>query len=331
MTDGYTETRYYTMSNDNYTTYRDLVELNTKYNVVNSDSTVNANSFIDDRLYTFFNIDDFNTSMSNNTIVINMNSPNIVEFRSNVVNDNTNVVSTYYGSIDSLIIENYKIDQQISELAKKVTDFFLISTALYGIIYRDAGTTTTATTDTTTTDNVYMLNNALASGINIDFTNIPSSVGPELSDYEDLIIEKLYVLYGEALDELRLNDESNDDKYSSYLSKNLSLHSNYLNNFESLNDKQDKFDTKKAFVITMMAKAHKANKLYSTKKLWFTIYLSFLLVYILSIIGVIYASGSSNEMFSMFQNSTVGFVMVVFNAIILLSLFFYEISKYFYK
>ena len=51
MTDGYTETRYYTMSNDNYTTYRDLVELNTKYNVVNSDSTVNANSFIDDRLY----------------------------------------------------------------------------------------------------------------------------------------------------------------------------------------------------------------------------------------------------------------------------------------
>lgn len=330
MTDGYTETRYYTMSNDNYTTYRDLVELNTKYNVVNSDSTVNSNSFIDDRLYTFFNIDDFNTSMSNNTIVINMSSSNIVQFRTNVVDDNTNVVSTYYGSIDSLIIENYKIDQQISELAKKVTDFFLISTALYGIIYRDDGTTTTATTPT---NNAYTLINALASGITIEFTNISpsSSVGPELSDYEDLIIEKLYVLYGEALDELRLNDESNDDKYSSYLSKNLSLHSNYLNNFESLNDKQDKFDTKKAFVITMMAKAHKANKLYSTKKLWFTIYLSFLLVYILSIIGVIYASGSSNEMFSMFQNSTVGFVMVVFNAIILLSLFFYEISKYFYK
>jgi hypothetical protein len=197
-----------------------------------------------------------------------------------------------------------------------VTIFFIVSTALYGLLYATDQITDKQLSDT------YSINLS-ADGPNITFTS---------STHEELI-KYLYYLYNHSIEDMKLNKPNKEetDTYANHLIRNTTLNNMYQSQFTKLSEKQNNFDTKKAFVITMMAKAHKANKLYARKKFWFTIYLSLLMLYIFGVIGVLYAASSSYEMFNMFQSSMIGFVMIVLNSIILTILFFYEISKYFYK
>lgn len=313
----FTETRYYKIDESTPASnqgYDELVALNTKFNVIENGAS-NEKLFIDKDLYTFFDIDNFKSGLSN--IIINVPSsfePNTDDDYNDFVDisEGQNAVG-YFNEIDGYT-NGYKLDEQVIKLAKKVTIFFIVSTALYGLLY--------ATDPINNLSNNYSIQ--LSDGQTITFT-----FSSEIS--HQALIEYLYYLYNHSIEDLKLNKPTDKDTYANHLSRNTTLNNMYQSQFTKLSEKQNNFDTKKAFVITMMAKAHKANKLYSRKKFWFTIYLSLLMLYIFGVIGVLYAASSSYEMFNMFQSSMIGFVMIVLNSIILTILFFYEISKYFYK
>jgi hypothetical protein len=310
----YTETRYYkidesTGSNQGYDA---LVELNTQFNVVENGANT---PFINRSLYTFFDIETFKTGFSNIAINVPGSFESATDHAYNefVKISESQYALGYFNDINGFNTEGYKLDEQVKKLAKKVTIFFIVSTALYALLY-----TTDPITDQQLSD-TYSIN--LSDGPNITFT----------SSTHQALIEYLYYLYNHSIEDMKLNKPTDDDTYANHLIRNTTLNNMYQSQFTKLSEKQNNFDTKKAFVITMMAKAHKANKLYSRKKFWFTIYLSLLMLYIFGVIGVLYAASSSYEMFNMFQSSMIGFVMIVLNSIILTILFFYEISKYFYK
>lgn len=321
----YDETRYYKLEDSTTATglsnqgYDELVALNTKFNVViNGDN--DKIPFIDSDLYTFFNIDTFKSDLKIITINVpssfdNTNDSAYEEFKTDTYGI-TIQHNDYFKNIEKYT-NKFKIDQYVVNLAKKVTNFFIVSTALYGLLY-----TTDPITDPLSNNYSIQLS---------DVRTITFTFQSEIT--HEGLIGYLYYLYNHSIEDLKLNkpNDATSDNYANDLSRNTTLNNIYESQFTKLSEKQNKFDTKKAFVITMMAKAHKANKLYSRKKFWFTIYLSLLMLYIFGVIGVLYASSSSYEMFNMFQSSMIGFVMIVLNSIILTILFFYEISKYFYK
>ncbi len=330
----YNETRYYKKGDGAGTSnmgYDDLVRLNTEYNVPNSGLST---SYINSNLYAFFDFDHFKSAISgsgsDSDLIINKvesaTDVTIDNFILKTKTDNLSNLSNYYDGISSYS-NDYVIDTYIMDLAKKVTDYFVVSTALYELLYATEGYI--EGTDTITVKRESSLQIEYGGFDDSPFALLPNE---DTNSKQNSIIAYLYKIYVQSIEALKLNDADNSDTgFSGSLHENITLNSKFLDNQDKLDTHQDKFDTKKAMVITMMAKAHKANKLYSKKKLWFTIYLSMLIVYLLAVIGVIYASSSSYEMLNMFQNSMVGFVLIVFNAIILISLFFYEISKYFYK
>ena len=333
----YTETRFYKIfesETESDQGYDDLVKLNTEYNVPGGGQGTSNVSYINSNLYNYFNYDHFKQACleSNNLIITKIDAPvTLSTFITQLKNDTDNSnLSNYYTALDGMITESndeYILDNHVKNLAVKVTDYFVVSTALYELLYTEEGTT-------------------ISDGIKVSYS-WDQSKAIEYKDFDEkpfakprdgddrsqqnAIIEYLYPLYIEAIEALKLNDSNQDKKYSRYLDQNIQLNKKFLNQQQQLDANQDVFDTKKALVITMMAKAHKANKLYSKKKLWFTIYLSMLIVYLLTVVGVIYAASSSNEMFNMFQNAMVGLVIAVSSAFILIALFIYEISKYFYK
>lgn len=315
----YTETRYYKLvdsengdsvgsSNQGYD---ELVELNTKFNVVeNGSSNI---PFIDRNLYTFFDIETFKLDVNTITINVPENFDNNSDYNYEAFKTNTQQQHNDYFIRIENYKNDYKLDEQVIKLAKKVTNFFIVSTALYGLLY--------------STDNISDLSSNYS--ISLEAQTITFIISSTINHQR--LIEYLYYLYNHSIEDLKLNKPGEDDTYANHLIRNTTLNDRYQSQFTKLAEKQNNFDTKKAFVITMMAKAHKANKLYSRKKFWFTIYLSLLMLYIFGVIAVLYVSSSSYEMFNMFQSSMSGFVMIVLNSIILTILFFYEISKYFYK
>lgn len=337
----YTETRYYKIfesESESDQGYDDLVKLNTEYNVPNANGQSTSNTpYINPNLYSYFNYDHFKKECleSNNLIITNTGTTpvTLATFINQLKTgpDNSDL-SNYYTRLNGVITDSndeYILDNHVKNLAVKVTDYFVVSTALYELLYSESEEG--ATTDGDGIKVYYNWNDAKA----IEYYGFPENPFAKNRDgdssQQNAIIEYLYPLYIEAIEALKLNDSAGDKKYSRYLDENIQLNKKFLNQQQQLDANQDVFDTKKALVITMMAKAHKANKLYSKKKLWFTIYLSMLIVYLLTVVGVIYAASSSNEMFNMFQNAMVGLVIAVSSAFILIALFIYEISKYFYK
>ena len=340
----YTETRYYKIGETGASNqgYDDLVKLNTEYNVPGGGQGTSNVSYINSNLYNYFNYDRFKQECleSNNLIITKIDAPvTLSTFINQLKDDNSNLLD-YYTGLDGMITDSneYILDNHVKNLAVKVTDYFVVSTALYELLY------TESEEGRTTTDGIKVYYNwsdpASTTRKAIEYNGFVAEAFADLRDDEDVtttaskqnaIIKYLYPLYIEAIEALKLNDSDAEKKYSKYLHDNITLNNMFLTQQQQLDANQDVFDTKKALVITMMAKAHKANKLYSKKKLWFTIYLSMLIVYLLTVVGVIYAASSSNEMFNMFQNAMVGLVIVVSSAFILIALFIYEISKYFYK
>jgi hypothetical protein len=324
--ENYTETRYYKLEDSEG--YDKLVKLNTEYGVPTSGQGSSSNvSYINSNLYNYFNINNFINGIGN-TLVVEADSSSLSEFIRKAKENNSNSnLRDYYDNLNNTISASneYILDKHVKNLAEKVTDYFVVSTALYDLLYAtDNEIDSTEPIEVTKTTNLKIEYHGF---IEADFaiTNDDSS-----SSKQNAIINYLYGFYTKAVEALKLNDET-DQKYSNHLSQNIDLNKAFLEQQQKLDSNQDVFDTKKALVITMMAKAHKANKLYSKKKLWFTIYLSMLIVYLLAVVGVIYAASSSYEMFNMFQNAMVGLVITVLSSFILISLFIYEISKYFYK
>lgn len=324
----YTETRYYKIEESNG--YAELVKLNTEYGVPTSGQGSSNVSYINSDLYNYFNIDYFiggiGTTLVVEALVVEADSSSLANFINKAKTDNSSL-SNYYDNLNNTISASneYILDKHVKNLAEKVTDYFVVSTALYELLYA----TNNEIEDTTESISVTKTTNLTIQykGFSEEGFAIPIS---EDSSKQNAIINYLYGFYTEAVEALKLNDDT-DQKYSKHLHENIKLNKDFLEQQQQLDSNQDVFDTKKALVITMMAKAHKANKLYSKKKLWFTIYLSMLIVYILAVVGVIYAASSSYEMFNMFQNAMVGLVITVLSSFILISLFIYEISKYFYK
>ena len=328
----YTETRYYKIGESNGG-YDELVKLNTEYNVPNANSGQSTSNtpYVNPNLYNYFDIDYFIGRIgteTGTTLVVKADSSSLVDFIRQAKSDNSNL-RDYYTALNNTITasNDYILDKHVKNLAEKVTDYFVVSTALYDLLYamnddEIKGTGPIFVTKTTNLRIKYEDLVAMPFAITNDVTDSPSK--------QNAIIRYLYGFYTKAVEALKLNDNTNQ-KYSDHLSQNINLNNDFLEQQQKLDSNQDVFDTKKALVITMMAKAHKANKLYSNKKLWFTIYLSMLIVYLLAVVGVIYAASSSYEMFNMFQNAMVGLVITVLSSFILISLFIYEISKYFYK
>ena len=301
----YTETRYYTLPTDSTSNqgYNELVKMNTEYNT----GTSNV-SYVPTDLYEYFNYETFKTTVDSMSVDMSRitDSTTLENFRTSMTNASNSNIKRIYDNIDGhTSSNNYILDEHIATLAKKVTDYFVVSTALYGIIYCTDSLTSQFTTSLNGQD-----------GIQITYSN-----------YSDDNFENLYTLYNTVIEELKLGD----GEYSQNLSMNLKLNKEFNLNDESLSEKQDIFDSKKAFVITMMAKSHKANKLFAKKKIWFTIYLVLMVLYVAAFLGIIFATSSSMDMFNQFQSSMSGMVIVIVNAVVLLGLFLNEITRYFYK
>ena len=314
----YVETRYYSMGADaigGNESYEKLVKLNTEFNIGSGGNTETTNSFIDSRLYSKFNITKFNEFFANEIFDV---AKLISYIRDNSLTPLQDPLQEYITEIkDVSASNNYIIDKHVVYLAIKVTHYFLISSALYTLIY--ASKTTISKGETAERNMEY-------TGTSQIDDKHPSFL------FTDINIEVLYDLYTSLIEDLKF-DSGDDAKntHSNFLHKNFDLNNKFNQNDIQLNDKQQIFDSKKAFVITMMAKSHKANKLFSNKRFWFMVYTILILIYIFATLGFVFMANSNNVTFSMFQSAMSGIVILSLNSFILMIMLILEISNYFKK
>jgi hypothetical protein len=281
--------------------YDELVIINTSTRVSDDDAATQA--FINTGLYDYFNLAVFNEKTTGLTDITVSDTSTIESIVSELKTKNT-TYSTWMTELDAISESNdYMIDAHIVQLASKVNDYFVISSALYSYIYKQNPGTVTG-----------------------EPIQGPTWVFTETVGSDDLL-SNLVTLYYESMENLKLSDGT----YNTYITENARLNNTFNDQNGLLNSKQDSFDKKKAFVITMMAKSHKANKLYSTKQFWFMVQLILLFIYVFGIIGIIFASTSTYGVFNAFQSSMTGLVLVISNICILIVIFINELIKYFYR
>lgn len=317
----YEETRYYTKSGSEpsftYKYYDDLVKTSTAYNDSAGEKTV---SFVNPKLFDFFNINTFLARFNTQTFTVNMHTSILsedlsIEETMNLVFDTTTAFNNYIGEIDTIMGDNeYIIDRNIGVLAKNVSYFFLVSSALYTNI----GSTSEIPTDGTTS---VQLNTSMPYFI----YSYPSIEGTDTTPTTPGITTRLVEAYFKTLNSL----EMGEGEYTSHLNRNVLLNRKFNAMDQQLTDKQEIFNDKKAFVITMMSKTHKANKQLTAKKSLLNTYLMALFVYIITCIGLVLAGNSSYPMFQAIQTTIVGTILAGLNAIILLGLLVTESMAFF--
>ena len=304
----YVETRYYDAEGSSNNEYSELVRKITSFN---TDS--NTGSYINSNIIPYFSLSNFNDTTP--SIELNLNEESL----SNALKEGTNPsLKTYLQNLEDLKTGNqYLIDNYVIDAAMKIIHYYVASSALYAYIYSQE--------------------NSQAQDLTIAQENVVGDyVGPNIkllnhnnnnNNNETATIQKLYDYHKEAVDALK----KTDNKYHTHLLLNTDLNSTFQTNNTNLIKKEEIFDTKKAFAITMIAKSHKANKLYSKKQFWFMVYLIIFMVYLFGILGFIFAGGSSYQVFNQFQSGMSGLVIVIINITILVGLFVNEIIKYFRK
>lgn len=321
----YVETRYFTDGNTNLE-YIDLVRKTTQYSIA-SDSGDTNSAYIDTGIYNYFSLTHFNrlgTAVGGVTKSITIDLS--VEMLEEAVSTNNPDLSAYLGDLDTLSSSNdYIIDKGVIAIAKTITNYYIASSALYAFIYSSQSELNLTETG------VFASTGATSYTINSSDILGGGYTGPNiiLTNVEDgsKIIEKLHSYYIKSVGDLKLSDTT----YNSHLTNNIHLNKTFLEQNEKLGQKEEIFDTKKAFAITMMAKSHKANKLYSAKQFWFLVYLALFVIYVFGIFGMISASHSSLDIFKSFKSTILGSVIVSINVVILLSLCLFDIIKYFNK
>ena len=302
----YVETRYYDAEGSSNNEYSELVRKITSFN---TDS--NTGSYINSNIIPYFSLSNFNDTTP--SIELNLNEESL----SNALKEGTNPsLKTYLQNLEDLKTGNqYLIDNYVIDAAMKIIHYYVASSALYAYIYSETNIQAEAQNLTIAKNNVVGEN----------------YVGPDIKLFNrannTATIQKLYDYHKEAVDALK----KTDNKYHTHLLLNTDLNSTFQTNNTNLIQKEEIFDTKKAFAITMIAKSHKANKLYSKKQFWFMVYLIIFMVYLFGILGFIFAGGSSYQVFNQFQSGMSGLVIVIINITILVGLFVNEIIKYFRK
>lgn len=326
VTRDYTENRFYKITPQGTPNlpYSDLVRKNTSFNVTNQGDT-STNAFIDTSLYNFFDIHHFISQLGGTTITINTSLTTKEAIIDNLLTSGS--YSDYKNYIDEITTihdsNEYILDKHIANLAKEISHFFMISSALYTLIY--STDIISAETYTPSQAIIKTTSDETEVGLMFSFTNYvgDADTATQKSSHTNLIRA-----YYESMADLKLMTEAS---YAANLSKNIELNKRF-NSFDSnLDTKQNNFDHKRAFVITMMSKTHKASKLYSKKRLMFYIYLSLFLVYAFICVGVLLAGSSNYEVFESFQNALTGLYIVILNVCLLLALFLYEFITYLYR
>lgn len=335
MAGEYTESRLY---NDDKQ-YKALVEKTTKFTVSETGvSTADTTkSFVNSDLYKFFDVNYFNR-LGEVTIVNGVITGPIKEITLDLsklklddalggdsFTDNVEL-KTYIDSIDTSGNSNYVIDENIVEAAKKITNYYIASSALYAYVYYK-GTITHEMPFTFASGNPDANG---YDGITITLKNVTPdipAVGTTAIPENTYAITQLHNYYKESIADF----EETSSLFNANLSENIDLNKTFNKQNDQLKEKNEIFDGKKALAITMMAKAHKANKLYSSKQFWFMIYMIIFMVYFFGILGLIFAGGSKYALLTNFQSGMSGMVVVVVNASILTGLIINEIYRYFNK
>ena len=314
----YVETRYYDAGgSDSNQDYSELVKKTTAFNTDSNTYFINSN------IYDYFSLSNFKRLSVDDE---GSDAKITLDLRENKLKDALNLSSSNNSNLNTYMVDelnnlegntDFYIDLEIIEAARHMIKYYVASSALYGFIYSDREV------DTTNTNTIYTIDENRPE---IELTGITIHIGDNDRTTRG-IIEQLHGYYQEAVEKLKKSDPA----YNNSLGHNIRLNNRFLNNNDNLIRKEEIFDTKKAFAITMMAKSHKANKLYAKKQFWFMIYMIIFLVYLFGILGMIFAGGSSFDLFNSFQTGMTGLVIVIINLTILVGLFINEIIKYFNK
>lgn len=163
-------------------------------------------------------------------------------------------------------------------------------------------------------------------GTNVNFKykdKIDFSLITNKENFRDALIDIIYDL------EDRMNVKN--QLFNANVSENIQLHTKFSQNDKLLEDKEDKFNAGKSKLITLMSKSKKIKSQYATRSFWHMVYLILLIIYILTVLSLVYAGVSDITAFQSVNKGLMGSVLVVLCAVVMCGIFLYDILRMIFK
>uniref|UniRef100_A0A6C0BRA9 Uncharacterized protein n=1 Tax=viral metagenome TaxID=1070528 RepID=A0A6C0BRA9_9ZZZZ len=132
----------------------------------------------------------------------------------------------------------------------------------------------------------------------------------------------------DAIYEINDNMNIRNETYNTLVTQNISLNNTFENQDLIIGEKETMFNKHRSYVLTMMNKNTRINKLYNKKRFWFWVFLVVFLFYVFGMVSLLY-TGSSNLLGMNAQ--LVGNVIVVLNTLIVVAILLYHVLHYFFK
>jgi hypothetical protein len=242
----------------------------------------------------------------------------------NIIITDNNTLKEYYESIrniDEVKAGDNMLISHLATTAEQVVRYFTWSSILYTCMYdtssiRKPPINNKITLPTSSGNRVVILN-----GISSDITQSQyDALGTKQPYNVSKIIDAIY----EINDTMNIRNET----FNTLVTENISLNSTFENQDLIIGEKETMFNKHRSYVLTMMNKNTRINKMYDKKRFWFWVCLVVFLFYVFGMVSLLY-TGSTNLLGMNAQ--LVGNVIVVLNSLIVVAILLYHVLHYFFK
>jgi hypothetical protein len=210
----------------------------------------------------------------------------------------------------------------LATTAEQVVKYFTWSSILYTCMYADSTVATKPPIydkiDLPTRDG----NNTLT--LVADSIELTQGQYTDLGPLQPYNVSKIIDAIYEINDNMNIRNET----YNTLVTQNISLNNTFENQDLIIGEKETMFNKHRSYVLTMMNKNTRINKLYNKKRFWFWVFLVVFLFYVFGMVSLLY-TGSSNLVGMNAQ--LVGNVIVVLNTLIVVAILLYHVLHYFFK
>jgi len=244
-------------------------------------------STINDEFLKFFNFNHFKNEVLevgiDATLLADTDPSEIL----NTIKTRTSLTA-YYNTINVIDSENIAVNELMKTLSEKITDYFVMSSVLYKIIYGGA------------------------SGMDMVYVD-------EIPDRAtDTGFKNVLEAYLESTKALNTTPED----YTSNVESNIERNNTFVSQDAMLKQKEKVFNKEKSNVITLMSKIHKGNKIYNNRRFWQVCYFVMFIIYLGVVVGGIYGMKSN-----MFTNQLTGSVLAGIGSVLFLIMTLDELIK----
>ena len=244
-----------------------------------------------------------------------------------ITNRDNNTLKEYYERIRNIEEVKAGDNMLISHLAttaEQVVRYFTWSSILYTCMYDG----TSLIIKPPIHDKITL---RTSSGPTIRFVALTgSSSDITQTQYDDLGINQPYNVSKiiDAIYEINDNMNIRNETFNTLVTENISLNSTFENQDLIIGEKETMFNKHRSYVLTMMNKNTRINKMYDKKRFWFWVCLVVFLFYVFGMVSLLY-TGSTNLLGMNAQ--LVGNVIVVLNSLIVVAILLYHVLHYFFK